>query len=156
MQWASSAKGANLVGNPNVRRGMWGRASSLAAFASYDERTRRRQTFLRNFLTLSTLAVKSSLLFPYLKASPVLVTSSLFSYFSLLFSGLTALSCLLTHIFIFHLAPLFPVFRLLDFAVLSFAPGIARGEEEQPALFCSSGLSSSCRTQMVIMELHIN
>lgn len=49
-----------------------------------------------------------------------------------------------------------PLFRLLHFLLLPFAPGVAHGEEEQPALFCSSGLSSSCRTQMVIMELHIN
>lgn len=54
------------------------------------------------------------------------------------------------------LTSLLPFFRLLHFLLLPFAPGVAQGEEEQPALFCSSGLSSSCRTQMVIMELHIN
>ena len=54
------------------------------------------------------------------------------------------------------LTSLLPLFRLLHFLLLPFAPGVAHGEEEQPALFCSSGLSSSCRTQMVIMELHIN
>ena len=54
------------------------------------------------------------------------------------------------------LTSLLPLFRLLRFLLLPFAPGVAHGEEEQPALFCSSGLSSSCRTQMVIMELHIN
>lgn len=54
------------------------------------------------------------------------------------------------------LTSLLPFFRLLYFLLLPFALGVAHGEEEQPALFCSSGLSSLCRTQMVIMELHIN
>lgn len=75
---------------------------------------------------------------------------------------------LVTHAFPFHvlflyltpprisLTSLLPFFRLLYFLLLPFALGVAHGEEEQPALFCSSGLSSLCRTQMVIMELHIN
>lgn len=46
--------------------------------------------------------------------------------------------------------------RLLHFLLLPSAPGVAGGEEEQPAPFCSSGLSSLRGTQMVIMELHIN
>lgn len=54
------------------------------------------------------------------------------------------------------LTSLLPFSCLLHFLLLPFAPGVAHGEEEQQALFCSSGLSSSCRTQMVIMELHIN
>ncbi len=94
-------------------------------------------------LSLNFYFYGSSLLLPF-SSSPHHHPSHIFTLFLLPSPSSIALTSLL------------PFFRLLHFLLLPFAPGVAHGEEEQPALFCSSGLSSSCRTQMVIMELHIN
>lgn len=102
-------------------------------------------------LSLFLLSPQSSLLSLITPAFPFLFPSS-----SALHPFMSSSSTKLPPHPPISLTSLLPFFRLLYFLLLPFALGVAHGEEEQPALFCSSGLSSLCRTQMVIMELHIN